>query len=83
MRKALVLAADREAFANTLYQGQVSAATGGFVPPEMSGHSPGIGLPYDPAQARRLLANAGYADGRGFPAVQALVNTYSVSGSTF
>lgn len=83
VRKALVLAADREAFANTLYQGQVSAATGGFVPPEMSGHSPGIGLPYDPAQARRLLANAGYADGRGFPAVQALVNTYSVSRIDF
>ena len=40
VRRALVLAADREAFTDTLFQGQDTPATGGFVPPEMPGHSP-------------------------------------------
>jgi ABC-type oligopeptide transport system substrate-binding subunit len=33
----------------------------------MPGHVEGIGLPYNPQKARRLLADAGYPDGRGFP----------------
>jgi len=37
----------------------------------MPGYSAGIGLPYAPQQARQLLAEAGYPDGRGFPAIEA------------
>jgi ABC-type transport system substrate-binding protein len=47
------------------------SATGGFIPPGMPGHSPGIGLPYDPEVARHLLAEAGYPGGRGFPVLDA------------
>jgi oligopeptide transport system substrate-binding protein len=39
----------------------------------MPGHSPGIALPYDPKGARRLLAEAGYPDGRGFPDVRGVI----------
>jgi oligopeptide transport system substrate-binding protein len=35
----------------------------------MPGHSIGIGLPFHAQQARGLLADAGYPDGRGFPTV--------------
>ncbi|MBN1993910.1 MAG: AAA family ATPase [Anaerolineae bacterium] len=68
-RRAFALATDRETLAHVAFRGYVSPATGGFVPPGIPGHSAGIGLPYDPAQARRLLAEAGYPGGRGFPGV--------------
>jgi len=73
VRRAFVLATDREMLADVALQGYVFPATGGFVPPGIPGHSPGIGLPYDPAGARLLLAEAGYPDGRGFPVVDALL----------
>jgi ABC-type oligopeptide transport system substrate-binding subunit len=72
VRQALALATDRESLADVVLRGMVFPATGGFVPLGVPGHSPGIGLPYDPPRARRLLAQAGYPDGRGFPVVEAL-----------
>ena len=73
VRRAFVLATDRAKLADVVLRGYGSPATGGFVPPGMPGHSVGIGLPYDPEQARQLLAEAGYSGGHGFPVVDALV----------
>jgi oligopeptide transport system substrate-binding protein len=39
----------------------------------MPGHSPGIGLPHDPDWARRLLVEAGYPGGRGFPTLRGIL----------
>jgi ABC-type oligopeptide transport system substrate-binding subunit len=74
VRRAFVLAADRETLADVVLRGYFSPATGGFVPPGMPGHSAGIGLPYDPDQARQLLAEAGYLkeSSRDFPVVDLL-----------
>jgi ABC-type oligopeptide transport system substrate-binding subunit/DNA-binding SARP family transcriptional activator len=72
VRRAFALAADRETLAHVTLRGYALPATGGFVPPGMPGHSPGIGLPYDPEQARLLLAEAGYPGGQGFPEVEVL-----------
>ena len=66
VRRAFVLATDRETLADVLMGGYVFPASGGFVPP-------GIGLPHDPDRARQLLAEAGYPGGRGFPVVEALL----------
>jgi oligopeptide transport system substrate-binding protein len=71
VRRAFALAVDRETLVDVSRRGYQLPATGGFVPPGMPGHSADIGLPYDPDQARQLLAEAGYAGGGGFPAVQA------------
>jgi len=69
VRKAFVLATDRDMLAGVVMRGHFFPATGGVVPPGMPGHSEGIGLPYDPEGARQLLAEAGYPGGRGFPMV--------------
>jgi oligopeptide transport system substrate-binding protein len=73
LRRAFVLATDRETLADVVLRGQDSPATGGFVPPGMPGYSAGISLPYNPEQARQLLAEAGYPGGFGFPVVDALM----------
>jgi ABC-type oligopeptide transport system substrate-binding subunit len=70
VRRAFTLATDRETLAHVILRGYFFPATGGFVPPGMPGHSPDIGLPYNPEEARHLLAEAGYPGGRGFPAIE-------------
>jgi ABC-type oligopeptide transport system substrate-binding subunit len=72
VRRAFALSTDRQAIAEVATEGHAATASGGLLPPGMPGHSPAIGLPYDPERARRLLAEAGYPEGRGFPAVDAL-----------
>jgi oligopeptide transport system substrate-binding protein len=72
VRRALALATDRDALAEVDLRGYVFPATGGFLPPGLPGHTPGIALPCDPQEARQLLAEAGYPEGRGFPMIEAL-----------
>ena len=61
VREAMILALDRGSVARILYQGAASVADGA-IPPGLAGYradnSPPI--PYDPARARHLIAEAGY-----------------------
>jgi ABC-type oligopeptide transport system substrate-binding subunit len=77
VRQALALAIDKEKLANVTLRGYVYPVTGGFTPPEMPGHTPGVGLPFNPERARQLLAQAGYPEGRNFPVVEALNGPFS------
>lgn len=72
VRQAFAQAVDRETLVNVIKKGVQLPATGGLVPAGMAAHTAGIGLQYDPDCARRLLAEAGYPGGRGFPPVTAL-----------
>ncbi|MBN1954362.1 MAG: AAA family ATPase [Anaerolineae bacterium] len=67
VRRALAFAVDKEVLTNQVMGDFAAPARGGFVPPGIPGYTAGIGLPYDLAQARSLLAEAGYPGGRGFP----------------
>jgi oligopeptide transport system substrate-binding protein len=81
VRQALAIATDKEMLANVTLTGLYPPANGGFVPPGLPGHVPGIGLSYDPERARELLSQAGYPGGRDFPVINARVldaNIYQI-----
>jgi len=74
VRHALSLAIDREAICrNILRGGHVPAVS--FTPPGLPGYEPPKRKLSDPEVARRLLAEAGYPVGRGFPEIRYLYNT--------
>lgn len=82
VRRAFCMAVDRESLSDITFRGYVTPADGGFVPPGMPGHVPGLALPYDPPKARQLLAEAGYADGIGFPNIECLSMAASIATQT-
>src|SRR5207245_193048 len=43
-----------------------------WIPPQLPGYAAADGITYDPAAARKLLADAGFKDGAGFPVVDFL-----------
>jgi len=75
VRQALAYSIDREAITkHVLKAGQKPAYH--FTPPNTGGgYMPNTRLPYDPDLARRLLAEAGYPAGEGFPTFEILYNT--------
>ena len=74
VRKALSLAVDREALTtHILRAGQIPSAD--FVPDGLAGYQ-GLKSPiFDPEQARTLLRQAGYPNGKGLPEITLIYNT--------
>ena len=71
VRKALALALDKRDIVEKITRaGEPVANT--LVPPGNAGYTPPQGLVYNPNEARRLLAEAGYPNGQGFPDVDLL-----------
>jgi len=71
VRKALALALDKQDIVEKITRaGEPVANT--LVPPGSAGYTPPQGLQYNVAEARRLLAEAGYPNGQGFPDVTML-----------
>ncbi|ACB75719.1 peptide ABC transporter substrate-binding protein [Opitutus terrae] len=71
VRRALSLALDREQLVHSVLRGgQQPADT--LVSPLLRGRNSSLNRPisFDPAAARQLLAEAGFADGRGFPQLE-------------
>ncbi len=75
VRKALAMAINKDDLVNKVTRGgQIPANS--LVPPS-TGYTPAKGYNFDPAAARKLLAEAGYPDGKNFPAFTILYNTSS------
>ena len=73
VRQAFAHAIDRSRFPAILKGGEIP--TSSWIPKGMFGYNPDIGLKFNPEKAQQLLASAGYPDGKGFPATQAMFNT--------
>ena len=74
VRLALNLAVDRESIVKNVMRAKQRSATG-YTPPGMGDYGPLDVIHYDPEQARRLLAEAGYPNGKGFPKFNILMNS--------
>jgi oligopeptide transport system substrate-binding protein len=73
VRRALNLAIDKANICQIITRaGEVPATT--FVPPGLAGYESPPGQGFDVEQARKLLAEAGYPNGRGLPVVEILYN---------
>lgn len=65
IRRALTLAIDRQALVDSLFKGYARVASSP-IPSNFWAHDPALApLPYDPAAARRILAERGFADRDG------------------
>ncbi len=74
VRRALALAIDREKITQYVTRGNESPAFN-FTPPDTGGYTARGRLNGDIEDARRLLAEAGYPNGDGFPTLSVLYNT--------
>lgn len=74
VRRALAMAINRTEIVEEVTKGgQLPSFSA--VPPGLAGYKNATGLTYDVEEARRLLSEAGYPNGRGMPKVTILYNT--------
>ncbi len=73
VRKALAMAIDTKTLVEKVTKGG-QIATSSMVPP-MAGYTPAKGNPFNVEEAKKMLAAAGYPNGKGFPKLTILYNT--------
>lgn len=74
VRRALAMSIDRKAIVEKVTKGGQLPAYA-LTPPNTLAYTPRAAIPYDPETARKLLVEAGYPDGKGFPVIELLFNT--------
>ena len=82
VRRALAMAIDRDAIAGPVMRGSRAPARA-FVPPNTAGYSSTASMPTDYTEARRLLAEAGFSGGKGFPKFEITMNADPVNTKVF
>ena len=71
VRRAFALVIDKQLLVDKITRAGEKPATS-LTPPGTGGYEPPPGLPRDPGEARKLLAEAGYPGGKGFPRISYL-----------
>jgi len=80
VRRALALSINREALATNVLKGGEYPADR-LTPPDTAGYTAEATFGYDPAEARRLLAAAGYPAGEGFPSLEIMSRAREINQS--
>ena len=78
VRQAINYAIDRDKIVDNILQGQaISSATNGITPNTFKGYNISgiVGYTLDISKAKKLLSEAGFPGGIGFPEIQVLVNS--------
>ena len=75
VRRALAMSIDRQKIVDAVTKGGQLPAYN-FTPPDTGGFTAKAQLSFNPQAAKQLLAEAGYADGKDFPALEILYNTH-------
>ena len=70
VRRAVSMAIDRTIFAKILGRNERPAYS--WLPPSLPGYNKANDVPFDPPAARKLLAEAGYPDGKSLPPIEVL-----------
>ena len=78
VRRALALEIDRDRLVQVIGAGQTSARS--YTPPNRVDYVPVEAFQDDPAEARRLLAEAGFPGGQGFPRVEVVFGDFDQTG---
>lgn len=73
VRRAFAHAVDRSQIVSLLKGGQIPTTS--WVPKGMPGYEPNIGLSFDVKKAQKLLAEAGFPGGKGFPEITFMFDT--------
>ena len=84
VRRAFAMAVDRDAIIKSVWRGMAAPAYG-MLPPGFHCADPARlkgAVPYNPEQAKRLLAEAGFPGGRGFPKYDLLLRAASPTVQT-
>jgi len=79
VRKALALAVDRDSLVKKIGRGGERPVSH-IVPDGTANYTSPDGLDYNPALAKKLLAEAGYPDGKGFPRFEYIFNAAAGGG---
>ena len=74
LRRALSLAIDRKSLAKHVIKGGKLPAYS-FTPPNTAGYTADVHVKENVEQARKLLVDAGYPDGKGLPVFEIMYNT--------
>ena len=73
VRKALAMSLDKEELVNKVSKGGELVADS--IVPDMPGYTPATGNAFNAAAAQKLLADAGFPGGKGFPKLTVIYNT--------
>lgn len=79
VRKAIAMAVDPDPIIAGPLQHLVQRAGSVFVE-NVPGGRPDVALPYDPEQAKALLAEAGFPNGKGFPSISIVTRSSNPQG---